>query len=357
MQHKQLVVDSADIVGVATKITGLIEGNSEKQGDSADDKRVASINRLHKEIETHFGVATKNCLYTAYRIGLVVLDAQAKAPRKKKTEAVRKLASHEDLCVSQAQLYRYKRLAEVLPGLVGIDPQEFIGVIKNRSAFCALVGSLSLTEAWKLICGNSSEISDKSIGSLQGGVRKKKKRSESLGDAADHERYDASARLEDDEWITPSEIVACATDLLGSIDLDPCGGIDPAFHIQASQTLTRDSDALRDGIAWKGRLFVHPPLSRVDGFSRRLHQAVSCREAHEGVLLLPAEMDAAFMPELQRYTKAFFHQRPQFALPFGEIVVPPWAYMVVFVTLDSSRDIEFAKAFGGVADIYFPYQL
>ena len=317
--------------------------------------QVTEINSLFGEMEKHLASGVRGCLYSAYRIGLIVQDTQDQAPSKKKTAAVNTLASHPDIRLSRAQLYRYLNISRNLHTLVGVPPEIILSARKKE--FFKLVGALSLSDALALIVKEKERISDKTLGYYDGNGRSKKKQSTLPADD-DAEAPDGwSASYSDDEWITPPEIVTGSIGLLGGIDLDPCGGLNSAFHLPSARTLTPADDALTPELKWEGKLFVHPPASQVAPFVRRAQQAFLSRESSEVLLLTPAEMDAPHMQWIQPYAKAFFYKRPQFALPSGDIVVPPWPFMLVFLTREAKRSFDFAEAFGHMAGIYLPHHL
>jgi hypothetical protein len=64
-----------------------------------------------------------------------------------------------------------------------------------------------------------------------------------------------SARMKNDEWLTPPEILAA----LGEFDLDPCA---PACRPWA--TARRHYTKLEDGLSqeWTGRVWLNPPFGR-----------------------------------------------------------------------------------------------
>lgn len=159
----------------------------------------------------------------------------------------------------------------------------------------------------------------------------------------------------DDDWQTPSEIIDAVVELLGAIDLDPCGIADRAFHLHGVKTLTPADDSLSSA-KWRGRCFVHPPLSNVGPFAERAAAAVTSGEAEEAMAFMPAEMDATHMGVLQPFAKGFLRMRPTFASAAGELAQPAWPYMLVFLTRDADRIDAFADACGHLADIYYPHR-
>jgi len=94
-----------------------------------------------------------------------------------------------------------------------------------------------------------------------------------------------SARMKNDEWLTPPEIVrAC-----GEFDLDPCAPVVRPWDT-ARQHFTKEDDGL--ALAWSGRVWCNPPFGReAIKWLRRL-------AAHgDGVALIPARTETVMFYE------------------------------------------------------------
>ena len=90
-----------------------------------------------------------------------------------------------------------------------------------------------------------------------------------------------SARMQNDEWLTPPEIVrAC-----GQFDLDPCAPI-----VRPWDTAARHFTVEDDGLAqsWDGRVWCNPPFGReASAWLARM------AEHGNGVALIPARTETA----------------------------------------------------------------
>lgn len=90
-----------------------------------------------------------------------------------------------------------------------------------------------------------------------------------------------SARMKNDEWLTPPEILRA----LGAFDLDPCA---PVFR--PWETAKMYHTVLTDGLAhqWFGRVWCNPPFGReAIKWMRRM------RDHGDGIALIPARTETA----------------------------------------------------------------
>lgn len=94
-----------------------------------------------------------------------------------------------------------------------------------------------------------------------------------------------SARMLNDEWITPPEIVSAC----GSFDLDPCSPIVRPWDT-ARQHFTKEDDGLSQ--VWLGRVWCNPPFGReAIKWMRRMVQHGN------GVALIPARTETVMFYE------------------------------------------------------------
>lgn len=94
-----------------------------------------------------------------------------------------------------------------------------------------------------------------------------------------------SARMKNDEWLTPPEILAP----LGSFDLDPCAPVSRPWN-----TATRHYTVTDNGLAqpWAGRIWCNPPFGReAVKWLRRM------AEHGDGIALVPARTETAMFYE------------------------------------------------------------
>jgi len=118
-----------------------------------------------------------------------------------------------------------------------------------------------------------------------------------------------SARMKNDEWLTPPEILA----KLGPFDLDPCA---PEVRpwAPARHHFTKSMDGL--SMLWHGRVWLNPP------FGRKADAWMEKMAAHgDGIALLAARTETAMFFEcVWRVAHAilFLKGRPHFHYITGE---------------------------------------
>lgn len=94
-----------------------------------------------------------------------------------------------------------------------------------------------------------------------------------------------SARMQNDEWLTPPEIMAP----LGKFDLDPCSPINRPWPT-ADKHFTVDDNGLAQ--PWTGRVWCNPPFGREA--VKWLRRMV---EHGNGIALIPARTETAMFYE------------------------------------------------------------
>lgn len=94
-----------------------------------------------------------------------------------------------------------------------------------------------------------------------------------------------SARMKNDEWLTPPEIVKA----LGEFDLDPCSPVVRPWET-AAKHYTREDDGLVQ--PWQGRVWLNPPFGReaVKWLRKLVRHG-------DGIALVPARTETAMFDE------------------------------------------------------------
>ena len=112
-----------------------------------------------------------------------------------------------------------------------------------------------------------------------------------------------SARMKNDEWLTPPEILTP----LGKFDLDPCSPIKRPWDT-ARHHFTIEDDGL--SLEWQGRVWLNPPFgNEASAWMRKL------AEHGDGILLIPARTETEmFFSYVWEHGNAicFLKKRPHF---------------------------------------------
>jgi len=112
-----------------------------------------------------------------------------------------------------------------------------------------------------------------------------------------------SAKMKNDEWLTPPEIVS----VLGIFDLDPCSPVNRPWDT-ATKHYTVEDDGLTQH--WDGRVWCNPPFGReAVKWLRRMAQHGN------GIALIPARTETAMFYETvwgRANGVLFLRSRPHF---------------------------------------------
>lgn len=155
-----------------------------------------------------------------------------------------------------------------------------------------------------------------------------------------------SARMGNDEWLTPPEIVkAC-----GAFDLDPCAPI-----VRPWDTAARHFNVNDDGLAqpWEGRVWCNPPFGReAVKWLRRM------AEHGNGIALIPARTETVMFYETvwARADAVLFMQgRPHFHYVCGRRAAANSGAPICLVAYGANNVAALAASGLGVV-AFFPKQ-
>lgn len=114
-----------------------------------------------------------------------------------------------------------------------------------------------------------------------------------------------SARMKNDEWLTPPEILAA----LGKFDLDPCA---PSDSRRPWDMAARHYSVEDDGLAqaWTGRVWCNPPFGK-----EAVHWLRKLADHRNGIGLIPARTETAMFYEVvwpRADAVCFIKGRPHF---------------------------------------------
>jgi hypothetical protein len=146
-----------------------------------------------------------------------------------------------------------------------------------------------------------------------------------------------SARMKNDEWLTPPEILR----KLGDFDLDPCA---PEADRRPWSTAKHHYSKSQDGLAqpWTGRVWLNPPFGREA--VRWLRKLV----AHgNGIALVPARTETAMFYECVWHVAdavCFLRGRPHFHYVTGERAPANSGAPIALIAYGGANALALAKA-------------
>jgi hypothetical protein len=150
---------------------------------------------------------------------------------------------------------------------------------------------------------------------------------------------------DEDEWLTPPEIIERVVAVLGAIDLDPCSNTfgDPA--VTAAQRFTVADDGLAQ--PWAGRVYMNPPYgAEIGAWVEKLRGEYDEGNVTEAIALVPARTDTAWFAALRDTAVCFVRGRLRFS---GSDNSAPFPSVVAYFGDDRER---FAETFGAAGDIW-----
>jgi hypothetical protein len=99
------------------------------------------------------------------------------------------------------------------------------------------------------------------------------------------------------EHYTPEHILSLVSDVMGTIDLDPCSNSKEEPNVPAIEHYTIDDDGL--SLTWKGSVFMNPPYGReIGGWIEKLCAEYESGNVTEAIALVPARVDTAWWNKL-----------------------------------------------------------
>lgn len=150
---------------------------------------------------------------------------------------------------------------------------------------------------------------------------------------------------EEDEWLTPPDIIARTLHVLGEIDLDPCSNTFGDPNVPAATRWVEGDDGL--GRAWRGRVYMNPPYgATIAAWTAKLSSEHAAGNVVEAIALVPARTDTKWWGALRDTAICFVRGRLKFS---GAANSAPFPSAVAYF---GERRDDFADAFGEVGDIW-----
>ena len=161
-----------------------------------------------------------------------------------------------------------------------------------------------------------------------------------------------SANSGENEWYTPPEIIEAASDVMGSIDLDPASCETAQSNVKAKRFYTADDDGLSK--KWTGNVWLNPPYSKelIGQFAAKVVAESSRFE--QAIVLVNNATDTAWFHELTSVASAvcFFRGRVKFLDKTGKPAnTPVQGQAVLYV----GQNVEsFRKSFSPFGFVVVP---
>jgi phage N-6-adenine-methyltransferase len=172
----------------------------------------------------------------------------------------------------------------------------------------------------------------------------------SLPLAAANHVVSADPDYDGDEWYTPAEYIEAAREVMGGIDLDPASCSAAQEEVQATAYYTKEDDALRDEVAWLGRVWLNPPYSRIiDSFVDKLIEQYEAGFVTEAIVLTNNSTDTGWFHELiSRYPACLTRGRIPFWRPGLEVFSTRQGQVFFYLGLNPAKFGDVFSRFGQV---------
>lgn len=150
---------------------------------------------------------------------------------------------------------------------------------------------------------------------------------------------------EEDEWLTPPDIIARTLQVLGAIDLDPCSNTFGDPNVPAAVRFVEGDDGL--GRTWLGRVYMNPPYgATIAAWTTKLASEHAAGNVTEAIALVPARTDTEWWVAMRDTAICFVRGRLKFS---GAANSAPFPSAVAYF---GERRDDFAAAFGEIGDIW-----
>jgi len=328
MSHQHLIVQAP-----------AVDPDAELGADPSLTEVLRFVEDCHHRALDALGAA----VVAAYNAGLMLHAYRLQFQHGEWEDAVRQIVHEEGLGITLRTCQRYMQVASILSELLLAE----LGQDGLRDTETTRATLLQILRQRELLSIN------KVLALRKAKATQKPKATRSKSEAS---KCDASAESNEALYLTPPAILAAVEDFFDqkareSSGLPAIADKPPAVSVLGSAP--GDLAALPQRI---GNLFVHPPQELVVPFVEQTISVVDAGAAEQAIVLVTAEMDAQHAGLLQPYVRGFLRKRPTFETRLGEFVVPETAYMLVHVSRNDDRSLDFAEAFGHLADIYYPHR-
>lgn len=154
------------------------------------------------------------------------------------------------------------------------------------------------------------------------------------------------------EWHTPGRYIRLARNVMGGIDLDPCGSALSNLVVGATRFYDKDQDGLTK--RWEGRIWMNPPYSKATKlFVNKLLVEHRFGHIEQAIVLLCVNtLDRSWFWPLWDHSLCFHYGRVKFDTPDPSIEAssPPLGHVFVYIGKESAAFVrEFSQVGACVA--------
>ncbi len=150
---------------------------------------------------------------------------------------------------------------------------------------------------------------------------------------------------EQDDWLTPGDIIERSVRVLGAIDLGPCSNRHGPPNVPATGHYLLADDALHR--PWLGRVYMNPPYgSAIGAWTAKLHDEHEAGHVTAAIALVPARTDTEWWLAFRDAVVCFIRGRLQFS---GSLNSAPFPSVAAYLGADRA---SFVSAFDDLGDIW-----
>ena len=144
---------------------------------------------------------------------------------------------------------------------------------------------------------------------------------------------------ETEEWYTPKEIIDSVLEVLGEIDLDPCGNNKSQSTVPANKYFTKEEDGLTK--SWDGTVYMNPPYGgEIKDWIIKLLDEWESGNTIEAIALVPARTDTDWFYRIDAHPWCAIRGRLKFSNHKNSAPFPSAVFY-----LGSEGDIEGIERF------------
>jgi ParB family chromosome partitioning protein len=148
----------------------------------------------------------------------------------------------------------------------------------------------------------------------------------------------------ENEWYTPIKYIELVRDVLGEIDIDPATSGFGQNRIQAKKHYTKETNGLKHGNDWHGRMWLNPPYAQplIQQFTEKTILEIQAGRIQEAIILTHNYTDTQWFHLLNGVADliCFTRGRIKFELQDGTIASPTQGSAFFYVGENKQKFIK-----------------